>query len=157
MSCGDFARFENFRPPEDRTVTRVIRDDANAEFIRQFTRNCPKCNNKILKESGCNHMRCPCGAYFCWRCKYVYKHDHEGHYCQNETQNEGEAVTEHVVKSIDYESQAIRHGAAEINLTKKNSKKKYWRFYQRKKNREKHVTNLIKHKTKFLRVPDNRD
>ena len=108
MSCQDFARFENFVPPEDKSVTRVVRDDANAQFIRDFTRNCPKCNNKILKESGCNHMRCPCGAYFCWRCKYVYKHYHEDHYCQNETQNEGEGITEHVIQDIDQSSVLMR-------------------------------------------------
>ena len=31
-------------------------------------KNCPKCNIRIEKNGGCNHMRCKCGCHFCWIC-----------------------------------------------------------------------------------------
>ena len=95
LSCSDLTRWETYEPPEDRT--RVIRDDANAEFIRANTRNCPKCNSKIWRTEGCNHMTCTCGANFCWRCRHVYVRNHEHHDCSLNNANEGEGVTEHVV------------------------------------------------------------
>ena len=29
---------------------------------------CPKCRASVQKVSGCNHVRCRCGQYFCWLC-----------------------------------------------------------------------------------------
>mmetsp|Transcript_23662 Transcript_23662/g.42941 ORF Transcript_23662/g.42941 Transcript_23662/m.42941 type:complete len:720 (+) Transcript_23662:41-2200(+) len=40
-------------------------------------KNCPKCNIKIEKNGGCNHMHCKCGCHFCWICLEAdtdYKH-----------------------------------------------------------------------------------
>lgn len=33
------------------------------------SRTCPNCNNKFLKESGCNRMKCICGTCICYICK----------------------------------------------------------------------------------------
>ena len=29
---------------------------------------CPKCTRAVVKDSGCNHMFCPCGEHWCWLC-----------------------------------------------------------------------------------------
>ena len=32
------------------------------------TKQCPDCRRMIEKSEGCNHITCPCGAHFCWKC-----------------------------------------------------------------------------------------
>lgn len=32
------------------------------------TKPCPECKLSTIKISGCDHMTCPCGAHWCWRC-----------------------------------------------------------------------------------------
>jgi hypothetical protein len=29
---------------------------------------CPKCTTQTVKNGGCNHITCPCGAHWCWTC-----------------------------------------------------------------------------------------
>jgi len=42
---------------------------------------CPKCKYWVEKSHGCNHMRCRCGADFCYICgKFTDKNG--GHYCK---------------------------------------------------------------------------
>jgi TRIAD3 protein (E3 ubiquitin-protein ligase RNF216) len=40
-------------------------------------RLCPKCQLKILKTVGCNHLTCPCGTEFCYLCLATFAHNHE--------------------------------------------------------------------------------
>lgn len=32
------------------------------------TKQCPKCLHAVIKINGCNHITCPCGMEWCWRC-----------------------------------------------------------------------------------------
>lgn len=34
-------------------------------------RRCPRCQRVVVKAGGCNHIRCHCGASFCWLCGAV--------------------------------------------------------------------------------------
>ncbi|XP_040214170.1 E3 ubiquitin-protein ligase RNF14-like [Rana temporaria] len=39
------------------------------KWIKENSKNCPRCTSKIQKLYGCNKMACTqCGAYFCWMC-----------------------------------------------------------------------------------------
>ena len=41
----------------------------DAAWVREHTRPCPRCRAPILKNGGCNAMRCArCGVSFCWAC-----------------------------------------------------------------------------------------
>eukprot|EP01080_Neovahlkampfia_damariscottae_P001292 gene1292-11376_t len=60
------------------------------KFLSNETRPCPKCRQPIIKNGGCNHMRCPCGEEFCWSCGQTYY----GHSCG-------------VWKPINYEKQQV--------------------------------------------------
>jgi ariadne-1 len=43
------------------------------EWISTYTRPCPKCNVRIDKNGGCNHMHCKkCETHFCWLCNGIY-------------------------------------------------------------------------------------
>ncbi|KAH6915586.1 RING finger protein [Coprinopsis sp. MPI-PUGE-AT-0042] len=35
-------------------------------------KRCPECRAMIIKEDGCNHVKCLCGTHFCWICLGVY-------------------------------------------------------------------------------------
>ncbi|KAJ3433248.1 e3 ubiquitin-protein ligase ari5-related [Anaeramoeba flamelloides] len=53
-------------------------NSATKEWILQHTKPCPKCNNLIEKNGGCNHMTCRkegngCGYEFCWVCLKEWK------------------------------------------------------------------------------------
>jgi hypothetical protein len=47
-------------------------DESSREWIDQNTKPCPVCNSNVLKDGGCNHMSCTCGAHFCWLCNEQY-------------------------------------------------------------------------------------
>ncbi|KAL9658444.1 hypothetical protein ABK040_005988 [Willaertia magna] len=48
-----------------------------SEFLKNNTKPCPKCDNPIEKNSGCNHITCKCGAHFCWECLFLGKNSKE--------------------------------------------------------------------------------
>lgn len=29
---------------------------------------CPKCKTPTYKDGGCNHITCPCGCHWCYKC-----------------------------------------------------------------------------------------
>lgn len=46
----------------------------NDIWVRQNTKECPKCRVPIEKNQGCNHMTCRyCSFEFCWLCMRPYK------------------------------------------------------------------------------------
>ncbi|KAI9773912.1 MAG: hypothetical protein M1840_006138 [Geoglossum simile] len=58
---------------EDRSVTA---------FLNKFKlKRCPKCRNAVKKMFGCDHIRCRCGAQWCWACcKRIDVCENEGCY-----------------------------------------------------------------------------
>jgi hypothetical protein len=48
-------------------------DEASEQLIREKTRVCPSCLAHVEKDGGCNHMKCRCGAHFCWLCNQSYE------------------------------------------------------------------------------------
>jgi ariadne-1 len=51
-------------------------EDSEA-WLKNNTKNCPKCSAPIMKNSGCMHMDCrKCGTAFCWICMEITnRHD----------------------------------------------------------------------------------
>jgi len=37
-------------------------------YMSKHTKQCPKCNRRIEKNGGCDHMKCSCLFEFCWAC-----------------------------------------------------------------------------------------
>ena len=65
LSCSHVKFFDAYIPKENRK--RKVKDSgANRNFIQKHTRPCPKCKTRVMRDGGCKHMRCTCGAYF-WR------------------------------------------------------------------------------------------
>ncbi|KAI9867154.1 MAG: hypothetical protein M1813_009432 [Trichoglossum hirsutum] len=50
------------------------------EFLRKYKlKRCPKCGNAVKKMFGCDHIRCRCGAQWCWACcKRIVVCENEG-------------------------------------------------------------------------------
>ncbi|KAH0556474.1 hypothetical protein GP486_005622 [Trichoglossum hirsutum] len=50
------------------------------EFLRKYKlKRCPKCRNAVKKMFGCDHIRCRCGAQWCWACcKRIVVCENEG-------------------------------------------------------------------------------
>ena len=45
-------------------------DASVAEMFKgQNFKQCPQCNEGIVKDKGCEHMTCACGYEFCWQCR----------------------------------------------------------------------------------------
>lgn len=41
---------------------------SSIELIEASSKACPVCGVMVMKSGGCNHMKCQCGAAFCWLC-----------------------------------------------------------------------------------------
>ena len=60
IKCRQTAEPAHECPPNDPLVTTV----------RNFKyKICPKCGTGVLKLYGCDHVRCRCGAHWCWACE----------------------------------------------------------------------------------------
>lgn len=79
-------------------------------------RPCPKCKTNLIKEEGCNKMRCRCGAFFCYVCKTDLSklRDPYGHFDRNSTSGgkctlyDTPGVDRHVKEANDAEVEAIK-------------------------------------------------
>lgn len=49
----------------------ICAKDSEADLIlsKYKYKKCPRCDTALLKMFGCNHMRCICGAHWCWSCR----------------------------------------------------------------------------------------
>jgi len=55
-------------------------DDESAKFLAQNTKECPQCDACIIKDGGCQYIRCgTCNHGFCWICMGPF--DHVKHGC----------------------------------------------------------------------------
>jgi len=55
-------------------------DDESAKFFASNTKECPQCDASIIKDGGCQYLRCPtCKHGFCWICMGPF--DHVKHGC----------------------------------------------------------------------------
>lgn len=53
----------------DRKAAVSKHEAASEDFVKINTKRCPKCDSKILKHGGCDHMTCrKCSHEFCWLC-----------------------------------------------------------------------------------------
>jgi hypothetical protein len=51
------------------TLSITTSESASQHWKNTHTRPCPGCSSPILKDGGCNHVRCgKCGVNFCWAC-----------------------------------------------------------------------------------------
>lgn len=68
--CRGFAhRFWFCSGEQDSSYTTWERSVGNARAVRA----CPKCNMRIWKSEGCNHMTCThCRHQYCWVCGTVW-------------------------------------------------------------------------------------
>lgn len=59
----------NKRMLEKQRIEKLLMyETQNLDWINRNTKKCPRCNNAIEKNKGCNHMTCKCKFEFCWYC-----------------------------------------------------------------------------------------
>lgn len=58
-------------------------DEATEQFLATH-KSCPKCNAKVHKFEGCNHMTCRCKIQFCYICGQEYQKDIYNYYMVTE-------------------------------------------------------------------------
>eukprot|EP01088_Endostelium_zonatum_P021945 TRINITY_DN899_c0_g1_i2.p1 TRINITY_DN899_c0_g1~~TRINITY_DN899_c0_g1_i2.p1 ORF type:complete len:708 (-),score=184.29 TRINITY_DN899_c0_g1_i2:63-1970(-) len=51
---------------------KVADDSETFNWLHANTKLCPKCDNPVEKNGGCNHISCKCGAHFCWMCNKLF-------------------------------------------------------------------------------------
>lgn len=61
----------------------VSLDDATEQLLATH-KSCPKCNAKVHKFEGCNHITCRCKIQFCYICGNEYAKDKYNHYMVTE-------------------------------------------------------------------------
>ncbi|KIL71079.1 hypothetical protein M378DRAFT_183590 [Amanita muscaria Koide BX008] len=55
------------------TISKLVKnyqeEIVNQQYMKASTTGCPKCDVRVEKSHGCNHMTCrKCGTHFCYRC-----------------------------------------------------------------------------------------
>lgn len=85
------------------------------EWIKTFTKNCPKCQVSISKEGGCSHMHCKqCNTHFCWICCTAY--DQFGHKCSLYQPYQGEQIRQQAPHAFTLRFHANQNNEAEETL-----------------------------------------
>lgn len=130
VTCGCRHKFcwgcteEQHRPLGCETVAKWgeknTSEAENNDWILVNTKPCPKCDKKIEKNQGCNHMTCKCGHEFCWICLGKWKN--QNHVCNKFHIDEEEArdsSLEETRKALKryahyYERFAANHKSSEI-------------------------------------------
>lgn len=106
-TCGqEFCFICNNPWHEGKTCEEAIDDDYLHYERNVLVKHCPKCDWKIEKNHGCNHMQCHCGHHFCWICLADYKNG----YCVNKCPkfpNGFEDIDYHILEEIDWEIRAV--------------------------------------------------
>lgn len=82
--CGELYCFRCRKEPhypvacEDvkRWYALLNSEQANSSWIRNNTRECPKCKQPIEKKVGCSHMKCLCQCEFCYECNRPWDQAH---------------------------------------------------------------------------------
>jgi hypothetical protein len=46
---------------------------STSDIGKMGIKKCGKCGTGIIKNDGCNHISCICGAHICWKCSKVFK------------------------------------------------------------------------------------
>ena len=59
---------------------KIQSDSESENWLKLYTRACPKCKAMISKDGGCQYIRCrTCNTGFCWLCMQLF--DHKNHDC----------------------------------------------------------------------------
>jgi ariadne-1 len=69
IRCGEEPHSPSTCPELARWREKCRNESETANWILANTKSCPKCNTRIEKNQGCNHMNCQqCKFEFCWIC-----------------------------------------------------------------------------------------
>lgn len=99
------------------------------EWLKKFTKPCPKCSVPVQKNDGCNHVNCSrCGCHFCYICGKPFKDGNFYHPdCHKEVTKEmqnilnGHNQTLKIEKYDDLFKQQLKSEMNEKNLGKEHS------------------------------------
>lgn len=58
--------------------------ETQEEFLKMGIKTCPGCKTGVMQEDGCDHMSCPCGIEFCFRCQGIFTGYSSSHNCPGE-------------------------------------------------------------------------
>ncbi|KAM3140727.1 hypothetical protein pb186bvf_007132 [Paramecium bursaria] len=69
-------------------------DEQSNSLIKLKFQTCYNCKEAVERSQGCNHMKCRCGAHFCYICGEIWQ-GHENFYkCSKQTESEFKQQTE---------------------------------------------------------------
>uniref|UniRef100_A0A0M3HJ54 RBR-type E3 ubiquitin transferase n=1 Tax=Ascaris lumbricoides TaxID=6252 RepID=A0A0M3HJ54_ASCLU len=54
-------------------ISPFVNDD-----VEIVVKQCPSCKNFCQRSAGCDHMHCPCGTEFCYRCGGLWLENEHG-------------------------------------------------------------------------------
>ena len=82
--CGELYCFKCVQEPHEPASCRDVQrwrellnsEERNSIWIKNNTRECPKCHQPIEKKVGCSHMKCICGCQFCYECNKSWDEAH---------------------------------------------------------------------------------
>ncbi|KAK4390635.1 putative E3 ubiquitin-protein ligase ARI2 [Sesamum angolense] len=106
---------------------RKCKDQSGAiDWITKNTRSCPKCHKSVLKNGGCNLVKCICGQPFCWLCGAVSGKENThstGHQC-GRYKIEHREETEPALKELSRYTHYYNHYKAHVDSLKDEEKLK---------------------------------
>ena len=73
-----------------KNLNSVVKNSGDKLYTSEG-KHCPKCDNYMEKNGGCNHMSCICGFQYCWKCLrdyYFFHTSSTGYTCNAKTDTE---------------------------------------------------------------------
>eukprot|EP00052_Salpingoeca_macrocollata_P035743 m.15672 g.15672 ORF g.15672 m.15672 type:complete len:501 (+) comp8574_c0_seq1:112-1614(+) len=96
----------------------------NMSWLKDNTKECPKCCSFIEKNGGCNWIKCSkCGFEFCWLCGRAIKH--------SEIDAAGGSHRCNVFKSEDEKKEIEKRKSAAGKLREEDERRKFLHYYGR--------------------------
>ncbi|KAK2386817.1 RING/U-box superfamily protein [Trifolium repens] len=75
MNCRKFQKLKNVSDKEQQLDMKFLELAKRKEWQK-----CPRCSMHVEKATGCRHMTCRCGCYFCYSCGGDWS---SGHMCKH--------------------------------------------------------------------------
>ena len=86
LTCKEYQKEKKYKENKD---DKINKKKFNEYVKGNRCKQCPKCKRWVEKNKGCDHITCPCGTHFCYRCGELRDSINPyNHQCKDQNEND---------------------------------------------------------------------